>query len=310
MGWRRRSTSTETRRDETRPHPIYYIARRLLPSTGPRSPPSLYLSFSDKRAHTRRLHFFGFGLKTLTTWSFPSSLGPPMRSTQYGIAGNTASRHVLTAAGFPGRVTTRDLNRMPAGRRQKERERRGRSLLDLDRRSDCFGLTCGLPRQDRGGHPLQQRGPPHFLAKAGHELVADPLDGLWRHVPRSGARTPRGHDQRAPLALREAHQRILDHLATSTGRFGEKPCFVSSTTTRRRFGAADEQRGEPRRWREGWDPSFPMGLLGSLTPRTKFLEARLRVPLRCLLLNMWSLPGSNPLPSVRPVCKRARTRTL
>ena len=134
MGWRRRSTSTETRRDETRPHPIYYIARRLLPSTGPRSPPSLYLSFSDKRAHTRRLHFFGFGLKTLTTWSFPSSLGPPMRSTQYGIAGNTASRHVPTAAGFPGRVTTRDLNRMPAGRRQKERERRGRSLLDLDQK--------------------------------------------------------------------------------------------------------------------------------------------------------------------------------
>lgn len=38
----------------------------------------------------------------------------PMRSKQYGIAGNIASRQTLIAAGLPGNVTKSDEPRIPA----------------------------------------------------------------------------------------------------------------------------------------------------------------------------------------------------
>ena len=40
--------------------------------------------------------------------------GPPIRSTQYGMAGNTASRHSPIALGCPGRLTISDEPRIPA----------------------------------------------------------------------------------------------------------------------------------------------------------------------------------------------------
>src|SRR4051794_24750024 len=55
-----------------------------------------------------------FGRNAFTTASFVVKYGPSMRSTQYGIAGNTAIRQSRMALGLPGRLTTSDRPRMPA----------------------------------------------------------------------------------------------------------------------------------------------------------------------------------------------------
>lgn len=53
------------------------------------------------------------------TSGWVSRRGPPMRSMQYGMAGNTASRHSRMALGLPGRLTMRVLPRMPAVCRER-----------------------------------------------------------------------------------------------------------------------------------------------------------------------------------------------
>ena len=49
--------------------------------------------------------------------------GPPIKSMQYGIAANTASKHSPIALGLPGRLTIKDpplgLDRMPAVCRER-----------------------------------------------------------------------------------------------------------------------------------------------------------------------------------------------
>mmetsp|Transcript_4571 Transcript_4571/g.11925 ORF Transcript_4571/g.11925 Transcript_4571/m.11925 type:complete len:213 (+) Transcript_4571:706-1344(+) len=77
-------------------------------------PGNVALQFNNSLLGGDGLNYFFLGLNTLITSSFPSILGPPMRSMQYGIAGKTAFKHVRTAAGFPGKVTTRLLPQIPA----------------------------------------------------------------------------------------------------------------------------------------------------------------------------------------------------
>src|SRR6202035_1631460 len=55
-----------------------------------------------------------FGRHDLTTDSFVVRYGPSIKSMQYGMAGNTASRQSRMALGLPGRLTISDLPRMPA----------------------------------------------------------------------------------------------------------------------------------------------------------------------------------------------------
>src|SRR5205814_10332953 len=55
-----------------------------------------------------------FGRNAFTTRSCVVRYGPPMRSTQYGTAGITASRHSRIAAGLPGRLMMSDWPRTPA----------------------------------------------------------------------------------------------------------------------------------------------------------------------------------------------------
>src|SRR4051794_4038997 len=63
--------------------------------------------------HARRNHF-AFGRNALTTASLVVRYGPSIRSTQYGTAGNTASRQSRMALGLPGRLTISDRPRTPA----------------------------------------------------------------------------------------------------------------------------------------------------------------------------------------------------
>src|SRR5262249_45190138 len=55
-----------------------------------------------------------FGRNAFTTASFVVTYGPSIRSMQYGIAGNTASRQSRIALGLPGRFTISDFPRTPA----------------------------------------------------------------------------------------------------------------------------------------------------------------------------------------------------
>lgn len=64
-------------------------------------------------------HHFCFGRKTFMTSGSVSINGPSIRSIQYGIAGNTASRHSSMALGFPGRLTISVFPRTPAVWRER-----------------------------------------------------------------------------------------------------------------------------------------------------------------------------------------------
>src|SRR5262245_385890 len=60
------------------------------------------------------LRRYFFGLNALTMASFVVRYGPSIRSMQYGMAGNTASRQSRMALGLPGKLTIKERPRMPA----------------------------------------------------------------------------------------------------------------------------------------------------------------------------------------------------
>src|SRR5687767_1007788 len=75
----------------------------------------LAVSRSQDPASAKRqaiVHFFG--RNALTTFSFVVKDGPSIKSMQYGIAGNTASKQSRMALGLPGRLTINELPRIPA----------------------------------------------------------------------------------------------------------------------------------------------------------------------------------------------------
>src|SRR5262245_52633566 len=78
---------------------------------------------------SREEYGYCFGRNAFTTASLVVKYGPSIRSTQYGIAGKTASRQSRMALGLPGRLTISDLPRIPAIWR--ERMAVGTNLSDM-----------------------------------------------------------------------------------------------------------------------------------------------------------------------------------
>src|SRR5574339_350371 len=66
-----------------------------------------------------KFKYLYLGLKACITCSLHSINGPSSRSMQYGIAGNTASRHCRIALGLPGKFRTKVRLRMPAVCRER-----------------------------------------------------------------------------------------------------------------------------------------------------------------------------------------------
>ena len=58
--------------------------------------------------------YLAFGLKGFITSSLHSRNGPSIKSIQYGMAGNTASKHSRIDLGLPGKFTINESARNPA----------------------------------------------------------------------------------------------------------------------------------------------------------------------------------------------------
>lgn len=58
--------------------------------------------------------YFALGLNGFITVSSHSRNGPSIKSIQYGIAGNTASKHSRIDLGLPGKLTINESPRRPA----------------------------------------------------------------------------------------------------------------------------------------------------------------------------------------------------